>query len=274
MKPSRQPKILIYDIESLPNEGWFFDIFSDRGIPLAFVNRPKSICTIAYKWLGEKKAKVLVVDNPYEDRAILEAFMPIWEQADYTVAHFGNGFDYPFLAGRLMANGLPPLPTVTTVDTYKLAKKHFGRTLNSNKLDHLGEILGVGHKNKTDAMLWVRCAKGEAKAMKEMAAYNIQDVELLEKVLTGMLPYVNSTLNFNLFKDVEELICNQCGSNDLQKRGVSVTKLTKKQRYCCQSCGSWQVGKYEKELQQTPEAETKKPFSPARKKIASQNRKK
>lgn len=267
----KQPRILIYDLETLPNLGYFFDLFSDRGIPTEFIKQPKSICTIAYKWLGDAKSKVLVVENPYDDKAILEAFMPIWEQADYTVAHYGDGFDYPFLAARLMANGLPPLPTVTTVDTYKLAKRHFGRSLNSNKLDHLAHILGLGSKNKTSASLWVRCAEGERKALREMAAYNLQDVDLLQDVLQAMLPYVNSKLNMNLFKDVEEVICNNpiCTNSDLQKRGVSVTKLTKKQRYQCQGCGSWQVGKYEKEEDKKAQSDCK-----SGKKVAPKHRKK
>lgn len=250
-----KPKILIYDLETIPNDGLFFDIFSDRGIPLVFVRKPKSIVTIAYKWLGDKKAKVLVVDKPYNDKAILEAFMLIWEQADYTVAHYGDGYDYPFLAARLMANGLPPLPTVTTVDTYKLAKKHFGRALNSNKLDHLAGILGVGSKNKTDASLWVKCTAGELKALKEMAAYNIQDVELLEDVFNAMLPYVDTKINFNHFTDA--LVCNHCNSTNLQKRGLALTKAGKKQRVQCQDCGHWGAIKIEKE--KTKSAKVSKP---------------
>lgn len=240
------PNILIFDIESLPNEGYFFDCFSDRGIPTQFISRPKAVCTIAYKWMGEGKTKVLIAAEPYNDAQLLLDFMTIWDQADYVIAHFGSGFDIPFLAGRLLANGLNPLAPVPVIDTYRLAKKHFGRTLNSNRLDHLGEVLNLGKKNKTDASLWVRCAQGEKKAIKEMAAYNIQDVDLLEKIAETMLPHASTKLNRNLFSDNSELICSHCGGNHLQSRGTIVTKSTKKTRLHCQDCGAWSTTKYEK----------------------------
>ena len=58
---------MIYDIETLPNLGYFWDTYSDRAIPLEFIVQPKSICTIAYKWLGQNETYVLVIDKPYDD---------------------------------------------------------------------------------------------------------------------------------------------------------------------------------------------------------------
>lgn len=232
-------KILVFDIETLPNRGFFFDIYSDRGIALQFVEKPKCICTAAYKWLGDKETHVLVASSPYDDKSILEDFLPVYEQADYVVGHYGDGFDIPFTAARLAANGLPPLPPVTSIDTYKLAKKHFGKTLNSNRLDHLGEIFGVGKKNKTDASLWVRCANGEPEALKEMALYNMQDVDLLEKVFLKLLPYVKSKLNLNLFVDDAVKRCKACGSENLSHVGFQLNASTLHDRCKCGDCGSW-----------------------------------
>jgi len=234
----KSPRILIYDIETLPNLGYFFDTFSDRAIPLAFVVKPKSICTIAYKWYGEPETYVLVVDTPYDDKAILEAFLPEWSKADYAVAHYSR-FDKPFIAARLMANGLPSLPPVNDICTYKLAKLHFGRSLNGNKLDHLGTILGVGSKIKTSADLWVGCAQGDKESLEKMALYNKQDVDLLEQVFKAMLPYVKSKLNFNLASDKPEQLCKQCGGDHLEQRGFEYTASTVRPRFSCLDCGSW-----------------------------------
>lgn len=231
---------LLFDLETLPNEGYFFECYNDkRAIPLAFIRRPKAICTIAYKWRGADTAHVLVAKTPYEDGDVLQEFMPIWEKAKFTVAHYGSGFDEPFLAGRLLANGLPPLPPVTMVDTYKMARKHFGKTLNSNKLDYLGEIMGLGNKNKTDATLWVRCSQGDPEALKEMALYNVQDVNLLEKIYDRLRPYVKSKINMNLLTDDAVNRCKSCGSENLEHLGFEMTAATMRDRCKCKDCGHW-----------------------------------
>ena len=161
---------LLFDIETLPNEGYFFDTFSKMPIPTAFIKRAKSICTLAYKWLGQSQTHVLIMDEAYKDEGICQVFYPEYERAHYVVGHYADGFDVPFIDGRLQVNGLPPLPNKMILDTYKIAKKKFGRSLNSNRLDHLGDVLGLGRKNKTDAHLWVGCANNDPSAIEEMAA--------------------------------------------------------------------------------------------------------
>lgn len=264
----KQPKILVVDLETLPNKGYFWHPWDDKMLPLAFIEKPKSICTAAFKFVGDKRARVISVKTPYDDSGVLVELMKVWEEADYVLAHYGDGFDIPFISARLLANKLPPLPLVPSIDTFKLAKKHFGKTLNSNRLDHLGEVMGVGRKNPTKADLWVKCANGNKAALKEMAEYNAQDVELLEQVWLVMLPYVQSKLNLNLFNDISEVICNTCGSENLQKRGTFVTKLTKRQRLCCSDCGSWMTAKYV----ETKETKIKKPLGLIGKNVKAKNR--
>lgn len=231
-------KILLYDLEVLPNRGFFFDRFADRGIPLDFIETGKAICTIAYKWRGSEETHVITAD-PYDDKKAITEFAEIRNQADFVCGHFIDGFDEPFLHGRVLANGLPPLKPLPTIDTYKLAKKHFRNTLNSNKLDHLGELLGVGRKNRTDATLWVRCANGDKDALDEMAAYNAQDVMLLEAVLDKLLPHVKTKLNANIAMDGPTARCNSCGSEALEPAGFVFTSATKKEVKRCTDCGSY-----------------------------------
>jgi len=262
-----KPKILIYDIETLPNKGFFWHPYDDRSLPLEFIQQSKAIITIAYKFVGDRNVTLLTAKTPYNDKSMLEEFSKVWKEADYVLGHYIEGFDIPFINGRVMANKLDPLPPTPAIDTYKLAKKHFGQTLNSNKLDHLGELFGVGRKNKTGASLWVRCANGEAKAIKEMGLYNVQDVKLLEKVWNTMQPYVQSRLNMNHFSDLDGIVCSSCGSDNLQKRGVAVTKAAKKTRLHCQDCGAWSTMKYETKKEKG--SKVTKPHSKSRKKISN-----
>lgn len=235
----RGAKLLFCDVECLPNIGMFFDTYSDRSIPLEFVLEQKSICSIAWKFSDEKEAHALIATVPYSDKEILECFLPIVEQADYIVWHHGEGFDRKFIEGRLFVNRLPALPPTASIDTYKLAKNKFGRTLNSNSLNHIAKTLGLGEKIKVDASLWVKCAKGDDEAMKLMAEYNIKDVELLEQVYYKLAPNVKSKINQNMLYDDAICRCKSCGSENIHLKGSELTAATWRYRYQCGDCTAW-----------------------------------
>jgi uncharacterized protein YprB with RNaseH-like and TPR domain len=248
----KKPKILIYDIESSPNMGYFFDVWN--GTNLNFIVKERSVLTIAYKWYGEKHTTVLSVgddkeqfkEDPYVDIEILRKFQEVLMEADYIVAHYGDKFDMPFLAGRLLINGLKPFPQVTTIDTCKLAKKHF--KLNSNKLDHIAKVLKLGAKMPMNWSYWSKSMQGDIKAITKMGAYNKQDVVLLEKVFIKLLPYVETKINRQHFTKDKNDICHSCGSHDLVKWGFFYTKAGKKQRLICKKCGH--SNKYKIEMEE------------------------
>lgn len=237
--PPGKARLLFIDVETIPNMGLFFDTFSEKSIPLEFIIKPKAICTIAWKFSDETEATVICAHEPYNDKGILEQILPIFEKADYVVWHFGEGFDRKFIEGRLWINGLPPLPPRASIDTYKLAKNKFGKTLNSNRLDHLAMLLGVGRKNKTDASLWVKCANGDLDAMREMAEYNKQDIVLLEAVYNELCGNIKSKINQNLFYDDAINRCNTCGSENLEQKGYELTANNLKHTWQCKDCGNW-----------------------------------
>ncbi len=236
-----KPKILFLDIETLPNITYAFDLYSYKKPDM--IIQEKSIITFAYKWLGDKEAHVLK-GKPYDDKELCIAINSIIGEADYIVAHYGDKFDMRFINSRCLINGVSPVPRVPTVDTYKLAKKHFH--LNANRLDYLGKILGVGRKINTAWKLWEDCAKGSTKAINSMAEYNRQDVNLLESVFKKMLPYVDSRINHQLFTTKPYVVCPCCGSHKVQRRGTIVNKITKRQRLQCTGCGHWFSMKLEK----------------------------
>lgn len=249
------PRCLIWDIESSLNKGYFFQLHKElHDTNLIF--RERHIISIAYKWLGDKKGKVISIadfpeyeKNPSCDKALLKAFAPIWEQADYAIAHYGDGFDVKYVAGRLLLNGLPPLAPVPTVDTYKLAKKHF--LLNSNKLDYLAKKLGSAGKHSMSIKDWLAIEEGtilqRRKAVKKMAAYNLNDVDELEFVWNTLQPYVQHKINVNLFlPEAECITCPRCHSKHVQKRGKVANKTTVYQRIKCLTCKGWSSIKLKK----------------------------
>jgi len=255
---TKEPRILVWDIESSLNKGYFFQLFKEILNPNQ-IFRERHIISIAYKWLGDKKGKVISIadfpeysKNPSSDKSLLEAFLPIWEQADYAIAHYGDGFDVKFVAGRLLLNGLPPLPIVPTIDTYKLAKKYF--LLNSNKLDYLAKKLGLEGKHEMGMADWIAIEEGtiaERKAaVKKMALYNLNDVDVLEAVWNIMKNYTESKINRNLFrKKGEERVCPVCGAkgNTQEKRGTVANKLTLLQRMFCKTHKGWYTVRIAKE---------------------------
>lgn len=232
---NKKPRILVLDLESLPNITYAYDLFSY--IKPDMIIQERAIITFAYKWYGEKATYVLKgsASDPYNDKELVQEINNVLAEADYVVAHFGDKFDIPYIRARALINGLEPTPLVTSIDTYKLVKKHFN--LNAKRLDYLGKILGLGRKIHTNWSLWERCAKGEKKAIDEMATYNKQDVVLLEKVFKALLPHVDTKLNLGLH--VEGIVCPHCGSNQHQKRGYLFNKVSVRQRFQCLKCKSW-----------------------------------
>lgn len=237
---NRKPKILIYDLETLPNKGYFFGIFQQNINP-NFITEERSIVTIAYKWMGDKKAKSISIEShpgltPYDDSELVKAFIEIYNQADYTVAHYGDKFDTKFLNTRALLNGLDAPAPVAQIDTYKLVKKQFN--LNSNRLDYIGKKLGLGGKMPMDWSYWVACAEGDIAAVRKMAAYNRQDVDLLEAVFKKLLPNVTTKINKQLF-GASLCSCKHCGSSDVQFRGYYHLATRTMKRFMCKSCGAW-----------------------------------
>ncbi len=125
---------LIWDIETSPNivlawrTGYKLDIGHNA------IVEERKIITIAYKWLGESGVTVLTWDKNKDDRSMIEKFIKVANEADELIAHYGDGFDMPWVRGRCLILGLPPIPKYKTVDTKAWASKKF--YFQSNKLDY------------------------------------------------------------------------------------------------------------------------------------------
>ena len=226
-------KILFYDIETKPNisytwEKWQTDV-------IAFKEHWGLLC-FAYKWKGGK-TKVLSLRTHKTEEKLVKELWKLFNEADLLVAHNGISFDTKKSNALFLRHKLPPPSPYKQIDTKVVAKKYF--RFDSNKLDDLGDILGLGRKVQTGGFdLWLGCMKNEKKSWLLMEKYNKQDVDLLEKIYNRMLPYVENIPQVK--KDYG--VCPSCGSNNLQSRGRWSYLTGDYKRLQCQSCGHWFKG--------------------------------
>tara|TARA_R110000868_G_scaffold85200_4_gene239756 strand:- start:409 stop:1113 length:705 start_codon:yes stop_codon:yes gene_type:complete len=220
-------RVLVFDIETTPLESYTWGIYEQNVVR---VKKQWRMLSFSYKWLGEKT--VHFVAARHNDRGACQKLRALFNQADVVVAHNGNSFDIKKVQARFLVNGLLPSSPFKSVDTKLVARKHFGFV--SNKLDDLGEILGLGRKVKHEGFdLWLLCLAGNAAAWKRMEKYNKQDVLLLEKIYLRMMPYMTAYP-----KTYPRAICTHCGSNDVQYRG-KYPSTRDALRFICKNCGIW-----------------------------------
>lgn len=234
--------MILWDIETSHNVVAQFSL-REEYTPHTNIIKERYIISGAWKALGEKKIHaVSVLDdperfaaNPNDDRHVVETLREVLATADVIVAHNGDRFDTKWVAGRMLAHGLPPLPPIQSIDTYRTVKRMF--YLNSNRLDYIGKYLGLGGKTHTPAGLWLEALKGDAKAIRTMVAYNKRDVELLEQVFLKLRPFMPD--HFNRLLHEGQSGCPRCGSAHVQSRGFhrSITQVYRK--FQCVDCRGW-----------------------------------
>lgn len=238
------PKILLYDLETSLEAVTVFSLQHNDFIPPDSVVTERHIISVCYKWLGEKTVHSLsLLDDPkrfakdiHDDAYVVREFHKILSTADAVVGHNSDGFDNRYVRTRALVHGLPMLPPITSIDTYKTAKAVFN--FNSNSLNYIGQYLKVGKKKPTTPGLWLRAFNGDKKAIREMVSYNKQDVLLLEAVFLKLRPYMSNYLNRELFGSTG---CPRCGSHKVQSRGVHRAISRVYQRFQCQNpkCMGW-----------------------------------
>lgn len=239
---SKGPRILYYDLEtSLQLAAIFSLAHNDYINPDALVTERYVICA-CYKWEGDDKVRsISVLDDPkryaknhQDDAYVVKALHKLMSEADVIVGHNADQFDKKYINTRALYHGLPALPPIASIDTYKVAKANF--LFNSNRLNYIGKLLGAGEKIQTTPGLWMRVMQGEKAAVREMIDYCKQDVLLLEKVFLKLRPYCSTHVNRELFGEVG---CPRCGSSDVQSRGIHKAISKTYQRFQCQACGGW-----------------------------------
>lgn len=188
-----------------------------------------NIYCAAWKFLDQKQIHSVSVspEDPTNDKAVVSTLRDVLENTRLVVGHNMDKFDMKKFNARLIFHSLPPIDhKILTLDTLKAAKKHFAFT--SNRLDYLGQFLGVGGKlPHREGNPWIKLIKGiEVKEtlahMEEYCRYDVSP--LLEGVYLRLRPYIDHPMMGGKIVSGEEVYCQHCGSGHLQRRGNRLTK--------------------------------------------------
>lgn len=239
----KQPKILVFDIETAPIEALVWDIW-DQNVPLSRIKKDWCIIAWAAKWLGENPKKTMYMDtfkqkDQRDDKKILKKLWDLLNEADFVLGHNSDRFDVPKVNARFIEHGMAPPSSYKRLDTKKLAKRHFKFT--SNKLEYITDKLCTKYKKLKHGKfpgnsLWDEFLSGNKEAQKEMEKYNKYDVLSLEEAFFKILPWESAAL-FQNYHDCEIPVCT-CGSIDFRKKGFHTTAAGKFQKMQCKSCGA------------------------------------
>lgn len=239
------------DIETSPIKGYVWGMYEQNVLK---VIEQSKIIAVAWKELNDKKVSIRALPdyvgykpNVLDDKKLCKEVWQVLDEADVVVAHNGDQFDLKKLNTRFADHEFGAPSAYKSIDTRKVAKKHF--RFDSNSLNELSIYLFGGHKiNNGGFGLWDACMKGDMDAWKRMKDYNVHDVELLEKVYLRLRPFMDNHPNMNIVAGHvhNEHSCPVCLSKHVTRRGYSITRAGKYQRFQCNDCGTWSSGPYEK----------------------------
>lgn len=207
---------------------------------------PWYILCFSYQWFGQKTVHAValpdfpeyVVDRE-DDSALLTKLAGLLDEADVVVGHNADRFDIRKVNARLAINDMPAPSTYQTIDTLKVARRHFA--FNSNRLDDLGQVLNVGRKaSHTGFGLWKGCMQGDPASWTVMKKYAKQDIRLLVAVYERLRPWMRSHPSLNMLAG-ESSHCPTCNAEpvNLKRRGFQYSKVNIYQRWQCHACGSY-----------------------------------
>jgi len=234
------PKILLIDIETFANEGYFWNRIWETNI--IEITDYMNIISFSAKWLGGLHVTRALCDYPgykpnnRDDKKIVEDIHKLISDADVVIGQNCKKYDIRVLNSRFLYHGLTPPATYKVIDTKTEVKKVLH--LPSYSLNDMADYFGMGHKLEHEGWkLWKKCYAGDKKAWTTMKSYNRMDVILLEKLYLKIRPYIHNHPTLGMFAD--KMVCPNCGANKLQSRGFAITKTCKYRRFQCLSCASW-----------------------------------
>lgn len=246
----KAPSVVLLDIETSPIKGYTWTTFDANVLKII---ESSKVISVAWKELSDAKVTVKALPDykgykkgVIDDKQLVDEIWHVLDNSDIVVAHNGNSFDFKRLNARFVYHGLTAPSTYKAIDTLTLAKRQF--KFDSNSLNNLGQYLNLGSKISNGGFsLWTSCIEdGDPEAWKLMKEYNAQDVVLLEKVYLALRPFMSNHPNTNSIVDNPGMNCPTCQSDKVAKRGFSITRTGRRQRYQCGDCGSWSTGSLEK----------------------------
>jgi DNA polymerase elongation subunit (family B) len=232
-------KILTLDIETAPNLGYFWGTRL-QNIPPSFILQDTYMLSWAAKWYGKKK--VMYADC--RDPKFIQKIFDLVDEADAVVHYNGESFDMKHLNREFLQADLPPPLKPWDVDLLRSVRKRF--KYPSNTLEFVArKVLGETKAETGGIQTWFGCMAGDRKAWAKMRKYNIQDVQLTERLYTKIRPWILNHPNHGLWiENQDKPVCRCCGSANVHGKGWQATSVGGYQRYRCTDCGHPQRGRY------------------------------
>jgi hypothetical protein len=249
-------KILVLDVETQRAIVETFSIWRPF-IHIDRVIKPTRLLCFAAKWRGSDEIIFKHAwddDNPESYTRMLQAAYDLLNEADIVVTWNGDRFDIQWFESELGRLELGRPAPYKSLDLIKINKRWFKGGQMSMKLDWSSRQWLKDQKlphSGTD--LWHDIRYGtraeRRAAQKTMKEYNIQDVNLTERLLERYLPYATG-INLALYEDNDDgkLHCTKCFSTNLKRDGVKLYRTTafSYQMHRCKDCGATSRGKRSK----------------------------
>lgn len=205
---------LFLDLETSPNVVLSWRIGRKVNLESSNILKERAIICACWKWEGEDEVYSVFWDKDQSDKVIVEEMFPVLAEADEIVYQNGDRFDLPWLRTRGLLHGLSPLPNYKTFDTLKVLRQKF--YFNSNRLDYVAKMLGLGGKIKTEFNLWKDVVLDKnPEALTKMVEYCEHDVVLLEQVYHRLVRTVKPKSHVGAMNGRPKWSCPYCGSSDV-----------------------------------------------------------
>lgn len=236
---TNSPKILLFDIETSHMIVKTFSLYNDA-IPYSDIVKDWFILSFSAKWLyDDEMIEHHVTSKEAKERNDFRIVKLLWEllnEADIVIAHNGSEFDIKKANTRFIYYDIPPVFNFREIDTLKMARTYF--KFSSNRLDYLGEFLGLGRKIQNEKGLWDKCEDGELESLQKMAVYCSQDVRLLEDIYLKLRPFAKNHPSLALYGDADGTNCPVCFAKNTIKFHYSKLYENRYMVGRCESCGS------------------------------------
>jgi len=235
------PRILVYDVERVPNVGDFWAFWKQNISPVQVHERSRTVSWAA-KWAGEDKVQ-FKSEHHHGHEKMARGIIELFDEADWVVTFNGDKFDNKHVNNLIEQYQIPRPSPFTSIDLLKVVKKNFA--FESNRLSEVLDRFGLAPKlQHTGHELWldIRGYNGEAAKRKGwalMKRYNMQDVDSTEELFERLRRWINLPHIGMYDAEGEALGCPQCSSTDVQRRGYRYTPGFAYPKFVCNNCGKW-----------------------------------
>lgn len=247
-----ETKVLFFDIECSLAAVYAYGLY-DQNISIAnIIEHPRMIAFTA-KWLGKKKVHAY---SEYHDgrKGMLEEMHALLDEADVVAGWNSKNFDVKWVNSEFMVEKMQPPSPYKQIDLMQETKRN--ARFISNKLSYVSQRLLDDDKiDYNMANMWIKVnnpdtsEKEREKEWNRTIQYARKDTALLEPLFKELLPWIKMP---HPMSSDDGMNCRNCGSTDLQRRGVAASLQGTYPRYQCKDCGSWSRG-----TTRTPVGETR-----------------